>query len=118
MLCSLSSLTTQVYLQKRRSRMSTAVQALTGTWQADRVHSSLGFEVKHMGVSTFRAQVGEFEATLTVDGADDARLAGRGRVDSIKTSEPSLDAHLQAPDFFDAERNPELTFVSRSVTLD
>ena len=40
----------------------------TGTWQADVVHSSGGFEVPYMGISTFSGTVKDFDATL-VDGS-------------------------------------------------
>ena len=34
---------------------ATETAVATGTWAIDAVHSSVGFEVKHLGVSTFRA---------------------------------------------------------------
>jgi polyisoprenoid-binding protein YceI len=81
----------------------TAVPA--GTWQADTVHSSLGFEVSYLGISTFSGELKGFEATLT-----DGELTGKAPVASIEVKDENLYAHLQAPDFFDAERHPELSF--------
>ena len=45
--------------------MSTATQQATqtipaGTWQSDPIHSSVGFEVRHMVVSTFHGALPEF----------------------------------------------------------
>ena len=89
--------------------MSTLIQQQTstpaGTWNADPVHSSVGFEVKYLGVATFTGELTGFAATLT-----DGELAGTAEVASIEVKDENLKAHLQAPDFFDAERHPEVSF--------
>ena len=85
----------------------------TGTWSIDPVHSSLGFAVKHSGVMTFRGDFAEYDAKLA-----DGRLEGTAKVASVRVDEPNLAAHLQTPDFFDAERHPELRFVSSSIERD
>ncbi len=95
----------------------TDIQLQTGTWNADAVHSQVGFEVAYM-VGTFRGTFSPFEATLEVreDGA--ASLRGATRADGVRVQDENLTAHLQAPDFFDAERTPELTFVSRELRVE
>ena len=77
----------------------------TGTWRADPVHSSVSFAVKYLGVATFAGTLTDFDATLA-DGA----LTGSARVASIEVKDENLYGHLQSPEFFDAERHPELTF--------
>src|SRR3954466_10317131 len=84
----------------------------TGSWQADPIHSSIGFSVKYLGVATFTGELTDFEATLV-----DGKLAGKARVSSIEVKDDNLKAHLQAPDFFDAERHPEVRF-SGEATAD
>ena len=42
----------------------------------------------------------------------DGTLEGSAKVASVRVDEPNLAGHLQTPDFFDAERNPTLTFVA------
>jgi polyisoprenoid-binding protein YceI len=37
-------------------------------------------------------------------------------VASIEVKDPNLAGHLQGPDFFDAERHPELTFHSKDIS--
>lgn len=85
-----------------------------GTWQLDPVHSQVGFAVKYM-VGTFRGSFSPVEATLTVAENGEAGLTGSARAENVKVQEPSLVAHLVAPDFFDAERTPELRFRSTGV---
>ena len=88
----------------------------TGTYSADPVHSQVGFEVAYM-VGTFRGTFSPFEATLEVAG-DGATLRGATRVEGVRVQDENLTAHLQSPDFFDAERAPEITFASDDVRFD
>lgn len=92
--------------------MSTTTQTAlpTGTWTVDRVHSDVGFAVPYMA-GTFKGSFADFDARL-VDGA----LTGSAKVASVQVKDPNLEAHLQSPDFFDAERYPELSFEARDVT--
>ena len=76
----------------------------TGTWQADTVHSSVGFEVPY-AVASFTGEVPEFEATI-----EDGKLEGVARIASLKAKDENLEAHLQSPEFFDAEQHPEVRF--------
>jgi polyisoprenoid-binding protein YceI len=85
----------------------------TGTWQLDPVHSSIGFEVAYMA-GAFRGQFRDVEASLEVDG-ENARLTGVAQVASVDVKDENFAAHLQSPDFFDAEQHPELRFTSTDV---
>jgi polyisoprenoid-binding protein YceI len=82
----------------------------TGTWASDPVHSSIGFAVKHMGVSPFRGGFKTFEATLA-----DGKLVGTASVETIQTDDENLTGHLLSPEFFDAERHPRVSFVSTGI---
>lgn len=86
----------------------------TGTWRLDPTHSSAGFAVKHMAVSTFRGRFEKFDATLTV-GQDWAELVGIVDAGSLVVKDANLQAHLGSPEFFDTERYPEITFHSTSI---
>ncbi len=87
-----------------------------GTWESDPVHSTVGFAVKHHVVATFRGKFTDYEATLV--GGEEPKLTGIVNAASIVTEDPNQQAHLQSPDFFDAERHPELRFESTSIRTD
>ena len=88
-----------------------------GSWTVDPVHSSVGFEVKHMVVSTFRGDFREFDAVLeSRDGT--SRLVGTARAASVDVRDENLAAHLASPEFFDAERYPEIRFESTAIRTD
>ena len=92
--------------------MAVATAVPAGTWTADKVHSTIGFEVEHM-VSTFRGRFEEYDAQLV-----DGKLVGTVAVPSVKVYDENLEAHLQSPDFFDAQLHPELRFESRELAID
>jgi polyisoprenoid-binding protein YceI len=81
----------------------------TGTWTADKVHSDIAFAVKYIA-GTFTGSFSEFDASV-----EDGVLRGSARVASVQVKDPNLAAHLLAPDFFDAERHPEITFESGDI---
>ena len=82
-----------------------------GTFNADAVHSSVTFEVGYMGIGTFSGAVKDFDASLA-----GGRLTGAARIASLETKDENLHAHLLGPDFFDAERHPEVSFSTRAAT--
>jgi len=81
-----------------------------GTYNIDPAHSHIGFEVKHMGIATVRGAFRKFSGS--VDASSGLTLRGTVDVASIDTGEENRDAHLQAPDFFDAAQFPQITFES------
>jgi polyisoprenoid-binding protein YceI len=81
----------------------------TGTWNLDPVHSTIAFAVDYMS-GTFQGSFSKVDASVT-----DGRLRGTAEVASIQVKDPNLEAHLQSPDFFDAERYPQLSFESKDI---
>ena len=90
----------------------------SGTWQADKVHSSIGFNVKHMVVATFRSTFEDYDAGLTVDETGATKLVGVVRAASIVVKDENLGGHLSSPEFFDVEQHPELRFESTAFRED
>jgi polyisoprenoid-binding protein YceI len=90
---------------------NTQVTIPEGTFNADPVHSSVSFEVQYMGIGSYGGDVKTFQAALV-----DGQLAGGAQIASLETKDENLHAHLMAPDFFDAERHPEVTFSTFSAS--
>lgn len=95
--------------------MATGIQVTEvpgGTWTVDPVHSVASFAIRHMMVGTFRGEFAEIEASLT-----DGKLVGKVKVASLQIKADNLKGHLLSPDFFDAERYPEIVYESSSLTV-
>ena len=84
----------------------------TGTWQVDKVHSSIGFAVGYLA-GKFLGTFSDFDAAVS-----DGVLDGSAKVASVQVKDENLAAHLLGPDFFDAQTYPELTFTSNAITRD
>ncbi|HEX6698465.1 MAG TPA: YceI family protein [Solirubrobacteraceae bacterium] len=94
-----------------------AAQPFAGTYAAQPVPSTFAFAVRHSGVFWFRGSLSDVAATLRADG-DTLALEGSARVDSISVVEPAaMRASVLGPEFFDAERHPEILFRSTAVRL-
>jgi polyisoprenoid-binding protein YceI len=86
---------------------------LSGTYNADPVHSSFGFGVRYQGVSLFKGTLDEVTATLT-----DGRLEGSAKVESISIRTPDqFRQHVLSAEFFDAANHPEVAFTSSDLDL-
>ena len=94
----------------------TPTLAPAGSWHLDPVHSSVGFEIAYLA-GTFRGEFREVEAALAFEGGAPT-LSGAAKVASVDVKDENLAAHLQSPDFFDAERHPELRFAAEDISLD
>jgi polyisoprenoid-binding protein YceI len=88
------------------------------TWTLDSAHTSAGFAVKHMMVSTVRGAFGKTEGTITFDGKDVSSIKADVTIDAttISTNNEKRDTHLKSPDFFDVAKFPTITFKSKSAT--
>jgi polyisoprenoid-binding protein YceI len=91
--------------------------AAPSTYKPDPAHSTVGFSVKHLVVTTVRGTFAKYDVTIAVDDADVTKSSVEATIDanSIDTREPKRDGHLKSPDFFDTAKYPTLTFKSTKV---
>jgi polyisoprenoid-binding protein YceI len=77
----------------------------SGSWSVDLAHSTIEFRVKHMVIQTVKGRLRDFDGAIVA--GDEPSVSGAIRVASLETLHEQRDAHLCAPDFFDAERYPK-----------
>ena len=92
---------------------------LTGTYNLDPAHSSIGFTVRHAMVTKVRGEFTDFAATVTIAEEPSASTAsGTVRTASVDTRNADRDAHVRGEDFFAVEQYPEMTFTATSFDVD
>ncbi|RNA63425.1 polyisoprenoid-binding protein [Chryseobacterium nematophagum] len=89
-------------------------------WTVDPMHSSINFNIKHMGISFVQGRFDKFEGKAGMTGADleGGELAFAVDVHSINTGVDMRDKHLKSADFFDVEKYPSMEFNSVSIKKD
>ena len=87
------------------------------TWNVDPMHSSFNFNIKHMGISFVQGRFDKFDGHIVTSSADltNAKFDFTVSTNSINTAVEMRDNHLKSADFFDAEKFPEMKFVSTSI---
>jgi polyisoprenoid-binding protein YceI len=96
------------------------VDDISGDYTLDPAHTRIGFSARHAMVTTVRGQFKQFEGTAHIDAENPAQSSVTVTIQtaSIDTGVADRDGHLKSADFFDAEANPEITFVSTEVSRD
>lgn len=94
--------------------METTTNSLT-KWTIDPVHSEIQFKVKHLMITTVTGSFQRFGAEIEAPGDDlsKARVEFWAEAASVTTGNEQRDAHLKSPEFFDTEKHPRITFVSK-----
>ncbi len=79
----------------------------------DSAHSSVGFTIRHI-VSRTTGKFNEFSGSITYDAENpsNSSVTVTIAIASLDTNNERRDNHVKGPDFFDAEKYPEMTFVS------
>ncbi len=85
-------------------------------WKIDTTHSEVTFKVKHMMISTVSGSFEKFDGNVETDNNDfkNGRFFFSAETNSVNTKNEDRDTHLKSEDFFGAEKNPQLTFTSKS----
>ena len=99
---------------------TTALDDIAGDYTLDVSHSRLGFTARHAMVTKVRGHFADWSGTAHVDTANPAasKVELTIKTASIETGSPDRNGHLVSADFFDAENNPEITFVSTDISRD
>jgi polyisoprenoid-binding protein YceI len=86
-------------------------------WELDPNHSELGFKIKHLMISNVSGAFKKFDVQAETDDESfgNAKIKATAEMNSITTNNEQRDHHLQSSDFFEAEKYPQLEFVSSKI---
>ncbi len=88
-----------------------------GSYDIDPMHTSVGFEVGHLGLSKIQGRFNKVSGKVEVDpqDLDKSSVNVTIQTDSVDTAVAPRDAHLRTADFFEVEKYPTITFKSTKV---
>ena len=94
-----------------------SLMLIAAAYSIDPSHTTAGFGVKHMMVSTTRGQFAKVSGSVQIDDADVTKSQIDVTIDaaSVDTRDEKRDAHLKSADFFDVAKYPTITFKSTKV---
>jgi polyisoprenoid-binding protein YceI len=86
-------------------------------WKIDPAHSSVGFDITHLGVATIHGTFTKTEGTVNWDDANMSKSSVKATIDvnSLDTGVAPRDTKVKSDSFFDAVKFPTMTFDSTSV---
>ena len=90
---------------------------LAGNYTVDPMHTSVGFDIGHFGLSRVQGRFTDVSGKFVVDpkAVGKSSVSFRIGTDSVDTAVAPRNAHLKTKDFFDVATYPEITFVSTKV---
>ncbi|MBX3118592.1 MAG: polyisoprenoid-binding protein [Fimbriimonadaceae bacterium] len=87
-------------------------------YSGDKVHSSISFGVGYAGgLTTVKGMFTDFTVKMYYDDADITKstVTAEIQVKSVNSGNAGRDKHLQGEDFFETDKFPTITFVSKKV---
>ena len=99
------------------STNTTTLPLRAGTWTLDPMHSTVGFTIRHLGISKVRGTFADFDARLTVgDTLADSSVEALVRTASLDTGIQDRDDHVRSSDLLDVDRRPTMAFRSTAIS--
>ena len=87
-----------------------------GRWAVDTNHSSIGFSIRHLGVSKVRGRFTRFDAEVVIgETLDTTTVNATVDMASIDTANADRDAHVLSPDIIDVAKRPTMVFRSTRI---
>jgi polyisoprenoid-binding protein YceI len=86
------------------------------TYVVDKAHTEATFRIRHM-MSSVSGRFRDVDGTFMLDPAKptESKVDFNIGTASIDTANENRDKHLRSPDFFDVEKNPQITFQSTKI---
>lgn len=90
-----------------------------GRWSLDAAHSTVGFSIRHLGISKVRGVFHGFDVTVDVgETLETTSVAALVDVATVDTGNPDRDSHVLSDDLLDVTKRPTMSFTSTSITGD
>ena len=91
--------------------------AQTDTYKLDPAHTSVGFKVRHMMINDVRGTFDKVDGTIVLDSKIMANSTVSVTIEtaSVNTRVENRDNDLRSDHFFDAAKNPTITFTSKKI---
>jgi polyisoprenoid-binding protein YceI len=91
--------------------------AQVSNWKIDPAHSSVNFQIRHLGVSNVHGAFSKVTGDVVWNEKDPSKSSVVATIDTttVNTDNEKRDGHLKSPDFFDVATFPTMTFKSTSV---
>jgi len=96
------------------SLMLGSISLFAAPYSVDVSHSSVGFKVKHMMISTVSGNFSGFSGAYDLNKGVLKSLSSTVKTSTINTGIVKRDDHLRSADFFDVATYPEITFIMTS----
>lgn len=91
-----------------------SMSLFAAAYSVDVSHSSVGFKVKHMMISTVSGNFSGFSGSYDLQKGVLRSFNGTVKTITVNTGIVKRDEHLRSADFFDVATYPEMTFVMTS----
>lgn len=85
------------------------------SYKVDPAHTTVGFSVRHMGLSSVKGHFDDFTGSVVLDNGAIQSATAAIQVKSVNTGNKDRDNHLRTADFFEADKYPEITFNAKKV---
>lgn len=91
--------------------------AIAGQYKMDKSHTSVGFDVSHMVITTVSGTFNDFDVNLNFDPMDLSAFSVKAtiKIASVDTDNEKRDDHLRSADFFAADDHPDMVFSSNKL---
>lgn len=88
-----------------------------GRWTLDDSHSSVGFAVRHLGISKVRGSFAGVDVTVDIgETLDTTSVVANVDLATIDTGNPDRDRHVLSSDLLDVESRPTMRFQSTAIS--
>ncbi len=94
-----------------------SVHAEPSTYNIDPVHSTVGFKIRHLGISWVQGSFKDFDGVVILNEAEpgNSKIAVSVKAASVDTGNDDRDAHIQDEEYFNTAKWETLSFKSKSV---